>query len=157
MPEVTPSFQVGKQGSRCGIIIAELPPQLQLTPIIHSPPTPTLHRLLRLLDIICSSLRSRKASGWPLRLHNHSYTSAESSITMSGAPATFFAGPIRYIRWAFHEKPAIAFSILIGSIAPTVPIWVPPLRRRLGDEDPPPIPHSYPGTYIPNATGKCKG
>ncbi|RMD39435.1 hypothetical protein DV735_g5691, partial [Chaetothyriales sp. CBS 134920] len=64
---------------------------------------------------------------------------------MSGAPATFWSAPVRYIRWAFYQKPAIAYAVAIGSIAPTIPFWVPPLRRAVGDNTVPHVPHSYPG------------
>ncbi|KAJ5745310.1 NADH-ubiquinone oxidoreductase subunit [Penicillium odoratum] len=56
----------------------------------------------------------------------------------------FWSTPLRYIRWASHEKPAIFFSLIIGSMGPVALVGLPPLRRALGDVDPEPIPLSYP-------------
>ncbi|KAK5041590.1 n19m, NADH-ubiquinone oxidoreductase 9.5 kDa subunit [Exophiala sideris] len=63
---------------------------------------------------------------------------------MSGVPARFWGQPIRYLRWASHEKPAIFWSCVIGGCGPLSFFVIPPLRRYFGDEDPPLIPHSYP-------------
>lgn len=64
---------------------------------------------------------------------------------MSGIPQTFWSSPVRYLRWAMHEKPAIFWAIAVGSSGPPLLYTLPSIRRRLGDEDPPPVPHSYPG------------
>ena len=56
----------------------------------------------------------------------------------------FWATPFRYIRWASHEKPAILYSILIGSMGPVTVLLVPPIRKRLGDYDAPMVPLTYP-------------
>lgn len=57
----------------------------------------------------------------------------------------FWAQPVRYMRWAFHEKPAITWSIVLGGSAPIIPIVAPPIRRFFGDEPGRPmIPHNYP-------------
>jgi hypothetical protein len=74
---------------------------------------------------------------------NHS---SATPRTMSGAvPKTFWSSPIRYLRWASHEKPAIFYSILLGALGPVSLFVIPPLRRMAGDEDPPKIPLTYPG------------
>ncbi|KAF1985423.1 hypothetical protein K402DRAFT_394763 [Aulographum hederae CBS 113979] len=50
------------------------------------------------------------------------------------APSPYFwAHPIRYCRWAAHEKPAIWYSIVLGSFAPVILFGVPPIRRYFGD------------------------
>lgn len=64
---------------------------------------------------------------------------------MSGVPKAFWGSPIRYLRWASHEKPAIFYSVLIGCMGPVLLVGVPPLRRAMGDQDPPRIPYTYPG------------
>jgi hypothetical protein len=64
------------------------------------------------------------------------------SITMS--TPQFWSTPLRYIRWASHEKPAIFYSLIIGSMGPVALVTLPPLRRALGDVDPEPIPMTYP-------------
>jgi hypothetical protein len=64
---------------------------------------------------------------------------------MSGAPARFWGSPIRYLRWASHEKPAIFFSCVLGGMAPLSFVVIPPLRRYFGDVDPPRLPLTYPG------------
>ncbi|ETI23369.1 hypothetical protein G647_05170 [Cladophialophora carrionii CBS 160.54] len=63
---------------------------------------------------------------------------------MSGVPARFWGSPIRYLRWAAHEKPAIFWSCVLGGLGPASFAIIPPLRRWVGDEDPPRIPLTYP-------------
>jgi hypothetical protein len=58
-------------------------------------------------------------------------------------PATFWSAPIRYLRWAAHEKPAIFWSVFLGAMGPVVLVAGKPIRVALGDE----IPHAIPGTY----------
>jgi hypothetical protein len=64
---------------------------------------------------------------------------------MSAITPRFWAGPIRYIRWASREKPAYFWSVVIGTLGPVQMIIVPPIRRYFGDYDAPPIPMTYPG------------
>ena len=64
---------------------------------------------------------------------------------MSGIPQTFWSSPVRYLRWAMHEKPAIFWSVVVGGMGPPLLYTLPSIRRRFGDVDPPPVPHSYPG------------
>jgi hypothetical protein len=66
----------------------------------------------------------------------------------------FWSTPIRYLRWASHEKPAIFYSLLIGSMGPVALVTLPPLRRALGDVDPEPIPLSYPRKDIIPSEGR---
>lgn len=64
---------------------------------------------------------------------------------MSTATPRFWAGPIRYCRWAARERPAYFWSVVVGAIGPiSLPI-VPPIRHYFGDFDAPPIPVTYPG------------
>ncbi|KAG0155783.1 hypothetical protein PDIDSM_2956 [Penicillium digitatum] len=56
----------------------------------------------------------------------------------------FWSTPLRYIRWAAHEKPAILAAIAIGFMGPVSLATIPPIRRALGDVDPEPIPLTYP-------------
>ncbi|KAI1907091.1 n19m, NADH-ubiquinone oxidoreductase 9.5 kDa subunit [Ophidiomyces ophidiicola] len=56
----------------------------------------------------------------------------------------FWSTPIRYMRWAAIEKPAIFYSIVMGSLGPVALVTLPPIRRYFGDVDPPPVPLSYP-------------
>ncbi|PMD63347.1 uncharacterized protein K444DRAFT_523188 [Hyaloscypha bicolor E] len=62
---------------------------------------------------------------------------------MSAYPR-FFSQPFRYLRWAAIEKPAIFYSIVIGSLGPVLVFTVPPIRTRLGDPKRPEIPLTYP-------------
>jgi hypothetical protein len=64
--------------------------------------------------------------------------------TMSTVPR-FWSQPVRYLRWAAVEKPAIFFSVVIGSLGPVMIVTVPPIRRRFGDGPRPAIPLTYPG------------
>jgi hypothetical protein len=66
---------------------------------------------------------------------------------MSATPR-FFSQPIRYLRWAAIEKPAIFYSIIIGSMGPVSLVVVPPIRRALGDNERPEIPLTYPSTLF---------
>lgn len=50
------------------------------------------------------------------------------------------------MRWASYEKPAIFYSIVLGSLGPVALFTLPPIRRYFGDVDPAEIPFSYPGT-----------
>ncbi|KAL2161365.1 hypothetical protein VTH06DRAFT_8587 [Thermothelomyces fergusii] len=63
---------------------------------------------------------------------------------MSGATPRFWAGPLRYCRWAARERPAYFWSVVIGGLGPVTLAVVPPVRRALGDENAPPIPLTYP-------------
>jgi hypothetical protein len=67
----------------------------------------------------------------------------------SSLPKTFWSSPIRYLRWASHEKPALFYSIVIGAMGPVSLVVIPPMRRWAGDDDPPRVPLTYPGMYMP--------
>ncbi|KAF9891187.1 hypothetical protein FE257_004751 [Aspergillus nanangensis] len=56
----------------------------------------------------------------------------------------FWSTPLRYIRWASHEKPAIFFSLVIGSMGPVALVTLPPIRRYFGDVTPEQVPLTYP-------------
>ncbi|KAL3418831.1 NADH-ubiquinone oxidoreductase 9.5 kDa subunit [Phlyctema vagabunda] len=70
---------------------------------------------------------------------------------MSATPK-FFSQPFRYMRWAAIEKPAIFYSVIIGSMGPVSLIVVPPIRYRLGDGPRPKIPMTYPIPTGPRRT-----
>ncbi|EKD18899.1 NADH-ubiquinone oxidoreductase 9.5 kDa subunit [Drepanopeziza brunnea f. sp. 'multigermtubi' MB_m1] len=65
---------------------------------------------------------------------------------MSNAIPRFWSQPIRYLRWASIEKPAIFYSLIIGSMGPVVAMTVPPIRNMLGDHKRPEIPLTYPSS-----------
>ena len=60
----------------------------------------------------------------------------------------FWRQPLQYLRWASHEKPAIFYSIIIGSLGPLTLFVVPPIRHRLGDGPRETIPLTYPGMFF---------
>lgn len=64
---------------------------------------------------------------------------------MSAASPRFWAGPVRYCRWAARERPAYLWSVVIGATGPVILAVVPPVRKMIGDEDAPQIPLTYPG------------
>lgn len=66
---------------------------------------------------------------------------------MSSLGPRFWAGPIRYTRWAARERPAYFWSVVMGLAGPVMLVVVPPIRKALGDEDAPPIPQTYPGGF----------
>lgn len=65
----------------------------------------------------------------------------------------FWSTPLRYLRWASHERPAYFYSMLIGACGPVALVTLPPIRRFLGDVDPAPIPLSYPSMYHARPSG----
>ncbi|KAK4542532.1 hypothetical protein LTR36_006785 [Oleoguttula mirabilis] len=60
------------------------------------------------------------------------------------APVTFWSTPGQYIQWAARYKPAIFWSIVLGSMGPVFVAVVPPVRRYFGDGPRPQIPLTYP-------------
>lgn len=60
----------------------------------------------------------------------------------------FWRQPVRYMRWASHEKPAIFFSILIGAAGPLMLIGAPPIQRYFGWQKRIEIPATYPGEWL---------
>ncbi|OJJ83050.1 NADH:ubiquinone oxidoreductase subunit NDUFA3 [Aspergillus glaucus CBS 516.65] len=56
----------------------------------------------------------------------------------------FWSSPLRYLRWASHEKPAIFYAMVLGCSGPVSLVALPPIRRFFGDVDPQPIPLTYP-------------
>lgn len=60
----------------------------------------------------------------------------------------FWRQPLQYLRWASHEKPAIFYSIAIGTLGPLTLFVVPPIRHRLGDGPRETIPLTYPGMFL---------
>ena len=59
----------------------------------------------------------------------------------------FWATPIRYCRWAARERPNYFWPIVIGACSPLTFVVGPPIRKLLGDENPPTVPMTYPGAY----------
>ncbi|KAF2084864.1 NADH-ubiquinone oxidoreductase [Saccharata proteae CBS 121410] len=58
---------------------------------------------------------------------------------------SFWTQPIKYLRWASHEKPAIFYSIAIGCLGPVFMVAAPPFRRMIGDQvGRPKVPMTYP-------------
>lgn len=60
----------------------------------------------------------------------------------------FFRQPFHYIRWASHEKPAIFYSIVIGSMGPVFLVVVPPIRKYFGDGPREKVPMTYPSKFL---------
>ncbi|KAI9667118.1 MAG: hypothetical protein M1831_001295 [Alyxoria varia] len=60
----------------------------------------------------------------------------------------FWRQPIRYMRWASHEHPALFWSVMIGSMGPVLVIFNRPVRNYMGWERRPRIPMTYPGEYL---------
>ncbi|KAI6084980.1 NADH-ubiquinone oxidoreductase 9.5 kDa subunit [Hypoxylon rubiginosum] len=64
----------------------------------------------------------------------------------------FWAGPLRYWRWAAREKPAFFWSVIIGGTGPLMLATVPPSLKALGYERASPIPMTYPIPSGPRKT-----
>lgn len=67
--------------------------------------------------------------------------------TMSAIPKTFWSSPIRYLKWASYEKPAIFYSVILGCMGPVALVVIPPMRRWAGDQNPPMVPLTYPSKW----------
>ncbi|KAK5944734.1 n19m, NADH-ubiquinone oxidoreductase 9.5 kDa subunit [Knufia obscura] len=63
---------------------------------------------------------------------------------MSTVPKNFISSPLRYLKWASYEKPAIFYSVILGCMGPVSLLTVPTMRRWAGDETPKRIPLTYP-------------
>ncbi|KAK3167367.1 hypothetical protein OEA41_010494 [Lepraria neglecta] len=61
----------------------------------------------------------------------------------------FFQQPLRYLRWASHEKPAIFYSFVIGAGGPLSFVVAPPIRRFFNDGPREKIPLTYPIPHGP--------
>ncbi|KAK0628605.1 hypothetical protein B0T17DRAFT_487535 [Bombardia bombarda] len=61
----------------------------------------------------------------------------------------FWATPVKYLRWASRERPALLWSCVIAGLGPVTLFTVPPIRHRLGDPDAPTIPMTYPVPTTP--------
>lgn len=76
--------------------------------------------------------------------------SATPPLPAAMSSPRFWSQPIRYLRWASHEKPAIFYSILVGLAGPATIVVVPPFRRLIGDEpNRPKVPQTYPSKSKP--------
>ncbi|KAI9045341.1 NADH:ubiquinone oxidoreductase subunit NDUFA3 [Aspergillus affinis] len=60
------------------------------------------------------------------------------------ATPQFWSTPLRYLRWASHEKPAIFYALVTGAMGPVALVTLPPIRHFFGDVDPEPVPLTYP-------------
>ncbi|KAI5796253.1 hypothetical protein DFH27DRAFT_110290 [Peziza echinospora] len=56
----------------------------------------------------------------------------------------FFDNPYRYLRFASHQYPALYWSVVIGGVSPIILLVVPWARKRLGYENSPRVPMTYP-------------
>lgn len=74
---------------------------------------------------------------------------------MSAIAPQFWAGPLRYCRWAARERPALFWSVMIGAAGPVAMPFAAPVRHYFGDVDPAPIPVTYPGTKGNFNTALC--
>lgn len=66
----------------------------------------------------------------------------------------FWAGPLRYCRWASRERPALFWSCVVGGLGPVILISGRPILTRLGYEYATPIPMTYPGA-LPSSLPLC--
>jgi hypothetical protein len=67
---------------------------------------------------------------------------------MSAGPwPMFWRNPVRYCRWAAHEKPFIFYSLVIGLAGPIFAVAKFPIDRYYGNMPPPAIPMTYPSMF----------
>ena len=68
----------------------------------------------------------------------------------------FFQQPIKYLRWASHEKQAIFYATIVGLMGPAALFYAPPLRRLFNDDAPRErIPFTYPSMGFSPYTFNC--
>lgn len=112
-----------------------------LVPATQQPPSGTgvsvhscaLEHFYSITQALTFHLRRKKAP-----------TGRQRPLPTAMSTPQFWSTPLRYIRWAAHEKPAILAAIAIGFMGPVSLATIPPIRRALGDVDPEPIPLTYP-------------
>jgi hypothetical protein len=56
----------------------------------------------------------------------------------------FWSQPLRFLRWAAHDRPQYFYPTVIGAMGPVALVVVPPLRSYFGDHAAPRIPMTYP-------------
>ena len=83
-----------------------------------------------------------------LKLLGNSSVNVDFIMASPFAAPHFFRQPIRYLRWASHEKPAIFYSCCISMVGPLSFVVVPPIRRFFGDGPREKIPMTYPGRFL---------
>ena len=99
---------------------------------------------------LCMFVRAARSSVTQDHLKPHeSEAPSRTSSALAMSTPRFFQTPFRYMRWASHEKPAIFYSIVLGSLGPLSMPIVPPIRRYFGDGPREPIPQTYPGEICP--------
>lgn len=64
----------------------------------------------------------------------------------------FWHQPFRYLRYASHTKPALFWSVVLGTTGPVIFAGSIPVKRVLGIENRPKVPATYPGMWSPEAT-----
>jgi hypothetical protein len=119
------------------------------TPRTSSTPFPNS---LTTRSLLILALQSQIRAPAPLLNHHQPPPSPNQSHTtanMPTIPLTFWNHPLRYLRTAAHEKPAIFWSVVLGSLGPISLAVGRPFREWIGDEIPKAIPGSYPGEYTP--------
>lgn len=62
--------------------------------------------------------------------------------------SAFWSSPLKYIRWAAHERPNVFYSLLIGAMGPVTLLVVPPIRKSMGIKRTEAPPLSYPRKYV---------
>ncbi|KXT14816.1 hypothetical protein AC579_9650 [Pseudocercospora musae] len=60
------------------------------------------------------------------------------------APVTFWQAPTQWMSYMVRKKPALFWSVVVGSVGPVALFTIPPIRYRLGDGPRPQIPLTYP-------------
>ncbi|CAK1364546.1 NADH-ubiquinone oxidoreductase [Cercospora beticola] len=60
------------------------------------------------------------------------------------APVSFWQAPGTWIHYMARRKPALFWSVVVGSLGPVTMVVVPPIRHRLGDGPRNQIPLTYP-------------
>lgn len=76
------------------------------------------------------------------------YTTNSTQPSHTMAPVQFWSTPGLYVKWAARNKPAIFWSIVVGSVGPVMALVVPPIRARFGDGPRPQIPLTYPSESL---------
>jgi len=133
------------------------PPNLRTSePVVHVEPPTSIINGIHFHAVILQWSYPRGTPLTPsihLEPHQHAQQPSISIARQPPHPPTpnthkmspvIWSNPILYMRWAAREKPAIFWSVVIGSMGPVMAFTVPPIRHRLGDGPRPQIPLTYP-------------
>lgn len=106
---------------------------------------------LRVDGILCLSVNLLRLTSRDLHLLLHLFESGGGKAVFlrvrhsdTDMSSPFWTSPMKYLKWAAHERPNVFYSLLIGAMGPITLIVVPPVRKAMGIQRVEAAPLSYP-------------